>query len=108
MGFALCARFGRRAHLEEVDVHPDHGRRGIGTALVQRVCEWAREQELVAVTLTTFREVPWNAPFYRRLGFEELPREQWDEELLSRVAREAEPGLDRDARLVMRLRLERR
>jgi hypothetical protein len=28
------------------------------------------------VTLTTFRDVPWNAPFYRRLGFEvvdELP-----------------------------------
>ena len=23
-----------------------------------------------AVTLTTYRDVPWNAPFYRRVGFE--------------------------------------
>ena len=31
---------------------------------------WARASGLAAVTLTTFRDVPWNAPFYRRVGFE--------------------------------------
>lgn len=108
VGFALCERDGDRAHLEELDVHPEHGRRGIGAALVRRVCAWARGQQLSWVTLTTFREIPWNAPFYRRLGFEELPRSQWDARLRERVAEEAEAGLDPDARLVMRLRVEPR
>jgi N-acetylglutamate synthase-like GNAT family acetyltransferase len=87
-------------------VHPEHGRRGIGAALVGRACEWAREQALACVTLTTFRDIPWNAPFYRQLGFEELPSDRWDDELRERVAEEAESGLDPDARLVMRLRLD--
>ncbi|MGH9222075.1 MAG: GNAT family N-acetyltransferase, partial [Vicinamibacterales bacterium] len=29
------------AHLEEIDVHPEHGRRGIGRRLVITVCRWA-------------------------------------------------------------------
>src|SRR4051812_22327341 len=41
VGFAQVAVIERDAvHLEEVDVHPDHGRRGLGAALVLRVCEW--------------------------------------------------------------------
>ena len=56
-------------HLEEIDVHPDHGRRGVGTKLVTTVCRWAWKRGYRAVTLTTFRDVPWNMPFYSRLGF---------------------------------------
>src|SRR6185503_9462415 len=47
-------------HLEELDVHPDHGRRGIGAALVRTVCEWVARSGYSEVTLTTFRAVPWN------------------------------------------------
>jgi hypothetical protein len=36
---------------------------------VQAVCAWATGQGFDAVTLTTYRDVPWNAPFYARLGF---------------------------------------
>ncbi|HEX8704093.1 MAG TPA: GNAT family N-acetyltransferase [Myxococcaceae bacterium] len=35
----------RRAVPEELGVHPEHGWRGLGTALVEAVCGWAREQE---------------------------------------------------------------
>ena len=28
------------------------------------------------MTLSTFRDVPWNGPFYRRLGFRELSRQE--------------------------------
>ena len=42
-------------HLEELDVLPWHGRRGIGTALVRAVCAWAKEHGFARVTLTTFR-----------------------------------------------------
>jgi GNAT superfamily N-acetyltransferase len=42
VGFARVRVFGSdTAHLEEVDVLPVHGRRGIGTRLVMTVCEWA-------------------------------------------------------------------
>jgi len=54
-------------HLEEIDVHPSHGRRGLGTALVREVCEWATLCGYVMLTLTTFRAVAWNLPFYARL-----------------------------------------
>ena len=60
------------AHLWQLSVHPSSGRQGIGRALVEAVCDWACSNGYPAVTLTTFRDVPWNAPFYSRLGFRTL------------------------------------
>ena len=37
---------------------------------------------LPCLTLTTFRDVPWNAPWYSRLGFEPAPDEPRLAELL--------------------------
>src|SRR5690349_18843714 len=56
------------AYVEEMDVLTDHGRRGLGGRLLEAVCTWAREQGHPAVTLSTFRDVPWNGPFYRDTG----------------------------------------
>src|SRR5262245_26078200 len=69
VGFALVELRDTSPHLEEIDVHPLHGRRGIGTALVNRVCAWAQAQGYSGITLTTYRDIPWNGPFYARLGF---------------------------------------
>jgi GNAT superfamily N-acetyltransferase len=88
-------------HLEEIDVHPSHGRRGVGTALVREVCEWATLCGHVMLTLTTFRAVAWNLPFYARLGFEEIPRETLRPELAAVVSEEADRGLDPVRRVVM-------
>ena len=88
-------------HLEELDVDPSHGRRGLGTALVRTVCEWATVSRYGMLTLTTFRAVAWNLPFYARLGFEELPREILRPELAAVVAEEAHRGLDPATRAVM-------
>ncbi|WP_329284440.1 GNAT family N-acetyltransferase [Streptomyces sp. NBC_00691] len=60
------------AHIEQVSVHPDAARRGVGRALIEHLAEAAGEQGLAALTLTTFAEVPWNAPYYARLGFRPL------------------------------------
>ena len=49
---------------------PAFGQRGVGMALVQTVCAYAVAEQWAGVTLTTFRDMPWNAPFYERLGFE--------------------------------------
>ncbi|MGH0028944.1 MAG: GNAT family N-acetyltransferase [Myxococcota bacterium] len=102
VGFALAHRHGDRAHLEEVDVHPDHGRRGLGARLVRAVCDWARGAGFAELTLTTFREVPWNAPFYRGQGFEEIPDAELPTELREIVEEEALRGLDPERRVVMR------
>lgn len=47
-------------------------RQGVGRRLIGAVAEEAKRQGAGRLTLTTFIEVPWNAPYYRRLGFRPL------------------------------------
>jgi GNAT superfamily N-acetyltransferase len=93
------------AHLKEIDVHPDHGRRGIGTSLVTAVCNWAALAGYACVTLTTFRDVSWNMPFYAKLGFLEVATTDLSSPLRSVVQDEARRGLDPARRVVMRRRV---
>ena len=103
VGFALVEMLAQDLpHLEEIDVTPTHGRRGLGTALVHTVLEWAKRAGHQQMTLTTFRNVPWNMPFYSRLGFVEIPTHELRPELETVVRDEADRGLDRDQRVVMR------
>ncbi|MCI4645668.1 MAG: GNAT family N-acetyltransferase [Hyphomonadaceae bacterium] len=69
VGFTLTSERGGTLYLDQISVHPDHGRKGLGRALVKRVLEDARDRGLKQVTLSTFRDVAWNGPFYRSLGF---------------------------------------
>ena len=59
------------AHLEQLAVHPDHARRGIGRALLRAGCAWAKAKGYPEITLATYRDVPWNGPFYASEGFVE-------------------------------------
>lgn len=95
-------------HLEEVDVHPLHGRRGLGTRLMHAVCEWAGERGYRSVTLTTFRDVPWNMPFYMRLGFEEIPGPLLTPALRFILEDEARRGLAASRRVAMCYRVPQR
>ena len=95
------------AHLEEIDVLPSHGRRGLGTWLVMHVCRWAVTNGFESVTLTTFRDVPWNMPFYERLGFRVVPTPELSPALSTVVRDETRRGLDPLRRVVMRRRCER-
>lgn len=92
----------RDAHLEEIDVHPDHGRRGLGTKPVLSVCDWAAAAGYRSITLTTFRDVPWNMPFYGRLGFEAIAPEDLSPALQWIVEDETRRGLDPTRRVAMR------
>lgn len=89
----------------ELDVHPEHQRRGIGTALLAAASTWAAGTPARALTLTTFRHVPWNAPFYARRGFVEIPAAELGPGLRARLAEEAAHGLDPAKRVAMLLRL---
>lgn len=88
------------AYVEQIDVLPNHARRGIGAGLLDAVAEIARERGLAALTLSTFKDVPFNAPYYARLGFDVV------EALtpgMSEIRAEHEArGLDETARVFMR------
>lgn len=72
VGFARMEEVDGSAHLEQLSVHPDHARRGIGARLLAAACEWAWANGHAAVTLITFADIPWNGPFYARHGFTPL------------------------------------
>ncbi|AXB46984.1 GNAT family N-acetyltransferase [Amycolatopsis albispora] len=91
-GFARVEVVDGNAHLEQLAVHPAHFRRGIGTQLVRAVLDWARAEGFGAVTLCTFADIPWNGPFYRKLGFTDLPEPTAG--LLALRAHERALGLD--------------
>ncbi|MDW4908686.1 GNAT family N-acetyltransferase [Streptomyces sp. ADMS] len=89
-------------HIEQVSVHPDFAHRRIGEALLAYAADRAREEVLTHLTLTTFTEVPWNAPYYARLGFRALDESELTPGLRKIRAEEAEHGLDRWPRVCMR------
>lgn len=107
VGFAHLEWVEGVVHLEELDVEPDFGRRGIGRRLVEAACAWAEAQGSERITLSTFRDVPWNGPFYARMGFEPIPDEMLGEGLRVLREHEAEDGLDPAKRFMMSRRLGR-
>lgn len=90
------------AHIDQVSVHPDHAGRRLGRDLVEYAAEWAVARGIPALTLTTFTEVPWNGPYYERLGFHRLTVEQETPGLRAVRAAEAAHGLDAWPRACMR------
>jgi GNAT superfamily N-acetyltransferase len=82
-----------RAHLAGLAVHPAHGRHGIGSRLLAAACEVATEAGHSAITLTTFADVPWNAPWYTARGFTELPADAWGPGLRAVWAAERAAGI---------------
>ena len=101
VGFALVLNIGGCAHLDELDVLPSHGRQGVGSALLGSVCSWARDAGYPAVTLRTFREVPWNGPFYERRGFRVVRSSELSTEHLGLETVEQQKGLRTDLRVTM-------
>jgi GNAT superfamily N-acetyltransferase len=95
------------AHIEQVSVQPDDARRGIGRALIERAGEWARDRGLSALTLTTYVEVPWNGPYYERLGFRYLTAAEETPGLRAIRAHERAAGLDAWPRACMRRALRK-
>ena len=90
-------------HIAELSVHADHQRKGIAKALLRHLDEVAKNKEgakVVGLSLTTYRDVAFNGPFYARSGFVEIRvdeienvvgrrgRELWEEEQGKIVAKE--------------------
>src|SRR5215469_11855653 len=88
--------------IDQVTVHPDSARQGLGRALLEYAAGRAAADGLPALTLTTFAHVPWNAPYYSRCGFRVLDDAELTPGLRAIRQREAAVGLGRWPRVCMR------
>jgi GNAT superfamily N-acetyltransferase len=107
IGYAIALWLGRDLHLDEIDVHPAHQQRGVGRALIDAVRAHAEAHGARRLTLTTFRFVPWNMPWYERLGFVALDARGLRGELAEIFEAEIASGLARERRVAMALELAR-
>lgn len=105
VGFAIAHPLDGEAYLHEIDVHPAHGRRGVGRRLIAHVGAWAARRGHTRLVLSTFADVAWNAPYYRRIGFVELGEAELGPGLLALRRRERAAGLDVSQRVFMQLAL---
>jgi GNAT superfamily N-acetyltransferase len=90
------------AHIEQVSVHPEHSRQGLGQSLLDTAETWAARRGLKALTLTTYTTVPWNTPYYKRLGFQIVSNDELSIGLHQIRELEAARGLARWPRVTMR------
>jgi GNAT superfamily N-acetyltransferase len=89
-------------HIEQVSVHPAHAGRGIGRTLLDHASGWAEGHAVPALTLSTFTSVPWNAPYYQRLGFRPIDGRALGPGLVRIRAEDESLGLTRWPRVFMR------
>jgi GNAT superfamily N-acetyltransferase len=104
-GFLCAERHGAELYMCELAVRLDRQRLGIGRHLMAVTIRAAMRRRIEAVTLTTFSNVAWNAPFYARQGFRRSPRRNMGARLRAVLRREVEAGLPARQRCAMRLRL---
>ncbi|MCX6512622.1 MAG: GNAT family N-acetyltransferase [Actinobacteria bacterium] len=102
-GFAMTEVVDDCLHLEALHVDLEQQGKGMGSDLLREIFR-AEGKHFASITLVTFADVPWNAPFYARHGFcivDELSP------ALARIRRrEVHNGLDKlGRRVVMRREL---
>ena len=73
MGFALLTTVDNEAYLHQLSVLPRAAGRGAGSALIATVCAAAHAAGHRSLLLSTYNGVPWNAPYYAKRGFVEVP-----------------------------------
>jgi GNAT superfamily N-acetyltransferase len=107
VAYVIAEMVDRNLHIEQISVHSAYARRGIGRELLEHVASWAIAHGIPALTLTTFTEIPWNAPYYERCGFRTITDAQSGPELRDIRKTEAARGLDRWPRTSMHRDLQR-
>jgi len=80
IGFATYRHVDQKPYLDQLSVHPQAMRAGVGSQLMGHVIAWSADQPL---WLTTYSHLPWNGPYYERKGFTAIDDGQCGPELLS-------------------------
>jgi GNAT superfamily N-acetyltransferase len=106
IGFAITREVDRTLYLQEIDIAPEHGQQGIGSALIETVQVWGKGLGYAVMSLSTFRDLPWNAPFYTKLGFRILDESELTPEFQQIREHEREAGLPIADRVIMQCDLQ--
>ena len=93
VAFLAALAHGERLHIDEVDVLRDYQGQGIGRRLLAHVITWAKAEGFTTMSLTTFRNIPWNAPFYESVGFRDWPPDDAPASIRQALLKEAAFGL---------------
>jgi GNAT superfamily N-acetyltransferase len=101
VGYLITEVVDGQGHIEQVSVHPRHAGQRIGRSLIDQVANRAAAQGLSALTLTTFADVAWNAPYCRRCGFRTLSEDELTPGLRHIRSGEARRGWDKWPRVAM-------
>lgn len=104
-GFIAVQPFARSWHIAELSVTADWQRQGVGKRLIEEVARLALHQGMQRLTLTTFVQVAWNAPYYQRLGFRTIPVARLDAYLQHLLAQEVGQGFAANSRCAMEFTL---
>jgi ribosomal protein S18 acetylase RimI-like enzyme len=93
VAFAACHLYEHYLHLDEISVLPDYGKQGIGSLLVKHLIKESAQRKCQGITLSTFSDIPWNAPFYKKLGFTELAYSETPKHVQAMLDEEKSIGL---------------
>ncbi|WP_426201573.1 GNAT family N-acetyltransferase [Pseudomonas sp. TWP3-1] len=100
-GFLSAERHGSDLHIYELSVMQSMQGQGTGRRLIEAAKDYARSNRLGFVTLTTFTNVPWNAPFYSRAGFQIRATTDLDQRLAGILREEYNHGFAPESRCAM-------
>jgi ribosomal protein S18 acetylase RimI-like enzyme len=105
VGYAVTREVDDTLYLQEIDIDPKHGQQGLGYALVDTVRSWAKLSGYSVMSLSTFRDIPWNAPFYSKLGFDILDESDLTAGFQQIRKQESTSGLPISERVIMHCEL---
>ena len=105
LGYLVASMVDGHGHVDQVSATIAAAGRGVGSALIDTAVEWTTSRGAESVTLTTFRDVTFNGPLYRRYGFTDIADSDLGPELVAIRAAEVEAGLDIVPRVPMIRRL---
>jgi predicted N-acetyltransferase YhbS len=105
VGWIFLGRDDGELCVGQVSVDSRYQQRGIGSALLQKVIDDARQAGELTIVLTTQADVAWNRPWYERFGFEMVPPDSWTAAMCAITKEQSADGLDWTTRVHMRLTL---
>jgi GNAT superfamily N-acetyltransferase len=105
VGFLAAQKLDGKLHIAEISVARCQQKQGLGAGLIAAAVDFARLKAFSAVTLTTYRNLSWNGPFYARLGFVEVDPADVEPVYREKLNEEAAAGHDPSKRCLMTMNL---
>jgi GNAT superfamily N-acetyltransferase len=101
IAYMLLEPLDGRLFIEQVTTSADYSGKKIGAGLIDFASDYASNFGVAGLSLTTFRDVPWNAPYYARLGFQVVTDSRVTPGLIAKLGTESARGLGAWPRVAM-------